>query len=413
MSAPRSPVLDYACVGREDRRALWLLFFCLVCVGMGQAVLFVILPPAAREIGLSPFQVSIIFATSATIWVFASPMWGRRSDVVGRRPIMLVGLLGFAVSMILLATTIAAAVSGWLSPLVAFGLMIASRSVFALFGSGTPPASQAYVADRTDADHRARGVAIIAAAFGVGQTLGPAAGAAFATFGLVAPLYVSAGLAVLSALVIWGFLPEPERSAPSEKPSTTKMRFYDRRIRPFVLISIAMQAVRATTTITLAFFLQDMLSLDPTQTGERAGIGFMVLALAGLAVQLGVVQRVRLRPATLIRIGLCLVVAAFSLFQVGPDFITYAVALGLLGAGLGLVRPGNAAGASLAVGSDEQGAVAGITGAIAVVGNIFGPLVGTALYEWSPRGPYALNLLLVVIALVFSFVHPRLRGLRG
>ena len=164
---------------------------------MGQAVLFVILPPAAREIGLSPFQVSIIFATSATIWVFASPMWGRRSDVVGRRPIMLVGLLGFAVSMILLASTIAAAVSGWLTPLVAFGLMIASRSVFALFGSGTPPASQAYVADRTDAENRARGVAIIAAAFGVGQTLGPAAGAAFA--GSLAPPWNRAILPAVGA----------------------------------------------------------------------------------------------------------------------------------------------------------------------------------------------------------------------
>ncbi len=399
-------------VGNEDRRALWLLFFSLVCTGMGQAVLFVILPPAAREIGLSPFQVSTIFATSATIWVFASPRWGRRSDVVGRRPIILVGLLGFSVSMILLATSIGLGLSGTVSPPLAFALMVASRSIFALFGSGTPPASQAYVADRTEREDRTRGVALIAASFGVGQTLGPAAGAVLATLGLLAPLYFSAVLAIASAAVIWAFLPEPGKPAAVERREARKLRFTDPRVAPFLLIAIAMQAVRATTAITLAFFLQDMLDLTSTQTGERAGIGFMVLAIAGLAAQLGIVQRVRLPPARLIQIGLGFGVVAFGLFAIGSGFASYTTALAFLGLGLGLVRPGNAAGASLAVSPEEQGAVAGLTGAIGVVGNIFGPLLGTTLYELSPRGPYALNLVLMLLALGFSVAHPRLRHAR-
>ena len=69
-------------------RALRILFVCLVCIGIGQSMLFSILPPAARAIGISPFQVSTIFAISASIWVFVSPWWGRRSDVRGRRPII-------------------------------------------------------------------------------------------------------------------------------------------------------------------------------------------------------------------------------------------------------------------------------------------------------------------------------------
>lgn len=397
----------------DGRRGLYLLFFCLVCVGIGQAMLFVILPPAAREIGLSPFQVSTIFATSATIWVFMSPMWGRRSDVVGRRPVLLIGLLGFATSMILLATTIGLSLDGWFPPMVAFGLMIASRSVFALLGSGTPPASQAYVADRTSREDRTRGVALINAAFGTGQTLGPAVGAALATVGILAPLYLSAGLAIVSAIVIWLWLPENEITAAAESPERVKLGFTDRRIVPFVVIAICMQAVRATTTITLAFFLQDVLALSPTRTTELAGIGFMILAIAGLGAQLGIVQRLRLGPSTLIHAGLVCAVVAFALFDFGPEtFRGYGVALGFLGMGLGLVRPGNAAGASLAVAPDEQGAVAGITGAIGVVGNIFGPLLGTALYEWSPRGPYLLNGGLMAAALAFSVLHPRLRNMR-
>ena len=391
-----------------------LLFFCLVCVGIGQAMLFVILPPAAREIGLSPFQVSTIFATSATIWVFLSPIWGRRSDRVGRRPVMLIGLLGFAASMTLLATTIGLALRGYFSPLVAFALMIGSRSVFALFGSATPPASQAYVADRTTAEERTRGVALINAAFGTGQTLGPAVGAALATVGLLAPLYFSAVLALLSALVLWRYLPEPEAPVEATRSEKARLRFTDRRLVPFVVIAMCMQAVRATTTITLAFFFQDVLSLSPTRTTELAGIGFMILAIAGLVAQLGLVQRLRVGPTTLIRGGLVFCVVAFVLFlRPSASFGAYAFALGCLGIGLGLVRPGNSAGASLSVSAEEQGAVAGITGAIGVVGNIFGPLLGTTLYEWTPQGPYVLNAALMAGALLFSLLHPRLRRIGG
>jgi MFS family permease len=80
-------------------RALRILFVCLVCIGIGQSMWFSIPPPAARAIGITPFQVSTIFATSASIWVFVSPWWGRRSDLRGRRPIILTGLLGYALSM--------------------------------------------------------------------------------------------------------------------------------------------------------------------------------------------------------------------------------------------------------------------------------------------------------------------------
>src|SRR5215510_16412356 len=112
-------------------------------------MLFAILPPAARALGISPFRISTIFATSASIWVFVRPWWGRRSDVVGRRPVILVGLLGYGLSMALLATTIHLGAAGLLPVVVVYPLLIASRCVFALIGSGTGPASQAYIADRT------------------------------------------------------------------------------------------------------------------------------------------------------------------------------------------------------------------------------------------------------------------------
>src|SRR5262245_24619522 len=118
-------------------------------------MLFAILPPAARELGIKPVQISIIFATSASFWIFVSPWWGRQSDVWGRRPVVLIGLLGFGLSMALLGATIALGGAGMLPAALVWPMLIASRCVFALVGSGTGPASQAYVADRTTAAERA------------------------------------------------------------------------------------------------------------------------------------------------------------------------------------------------------------------------------------------------------------------
>ncbi len=397
---------------RDRRRAFRLLFVCLVCTGMGQAMLFAILPPAARQLGLSPVQVSIIFVASATIWVFVSPMWGRRSDVVGRRRVILTGLLGFALSMVCLATTLAGALGGWIAAPLVWPALIASRCLFALFGSGTGPASQAYVADRTDREERTAGVALLNAAFASGQTLGPAVGAGLALLGLLAPIYFSAVLAVLSAVAIRTWLPEnpPLKVAPAA--AIPRVRFTDPRVRPFVLISILVQAVRSTTTITLAFFLQDRLGLDAAATGRIASVGFMVLAVAGLGVQATVVQRLRPAPAPMIFSGLASALAGFVLLVAGASLPPLLAGLALLGMGLGLTAPGNAAASSLAVRPEEQGAVAGVTGAIGVVGNIFGPLLGTMLYEVSADGPYLLNAGFMAIGLTFAAAHPRVRRAR-
>jgi MFS family permease len=394
-------------------RALRLLFVCLVCTGMGQSMLFSILPPAAREIGLSPFQVSTIFATSATLWVFISPMWGRRSDVVGRRKIILIGLLGFALSMTALATVIEIGLARWLPAIVVYPLMVASRSLFALFGSGTGPASQAYVADRTSRADRTAGVALVNAAMGLGETVGPGVGAVIAAIGLLAPVYFSAALAVVSGLMIWFYLPENGPPVAHDAPRAPRMRVFDPRVLPFILIGAALQAVRATTTITLAFFLQDMLHLSAQETVQYSGVGFVTLAVSGLFAQLVIVQRFRPSPRAMIWTGLPLAMVAFVLFVFAGTFPATLVALALLGIGLGLVRPGSAAAASLAVSSSEQGAAAGMIGGLSVVGNVFGPMVATSLYALTPRAPSILNAAIMLAALALALTNRQLRAIRA
>jgi MFS family permease len=397
----------------EHTRALRILFVCLVCIGIGQSMLFSILPPAARQIGITPFQVSTIFATSATLWVFISPWWGRRSDLRGRRPIILTGLLGYALSMFSLAVVIEIGLMKLLPALFIYPMLIVARSLFAVFGSGTGPAAQAYVADRTSHHDRTAGVAMVSAAMGVGETIGPGVGAALSTVDLLAPLYLSAALAVLSSFMIRRYLPEDGPPIADHTQRPPRLRALDPRVTPFVLVSAALQATRATTVITLAFFLQDTLHLTPARTVQLSGIGFVVLAVSGLFAQLVLVQRFRPTARFMLRLGLPLSVAAYALFAVGHGLPAYLVALVLLGVGLGLIRPGSAAGASLSVGIHEQGSVAGLVNGVAVLGNVIGPMIGTTLYAMSPTGPFLLNAAVMTAAWILLFANRRLRQLRS
>jgi len=380
---------------------------------MGQSMLFSILPPAARSIGISPFQVSTIFATSAAIWVFVSPWWGRRSDVVGRRKIILTGLLGYALSMVLLATMIEIGTLQLLPPMIVYPLMIASRCVFALIGSGTGPASQAYIAERTTRAERTAGVALVSAAMGLGETIGPGLGAVLATVGLLAPIYFSAALAALSAWTIWTFLPEEGPPIREETQRPRRMKVTDKRVFPFLLVSTSLQSTRATTVIVLAIFLQDTLALSNQQAVQYSGVGFVLLAVAGLFAQLVIVRRFRPPAREMMRIGVALMVVAFALFVVGSTLPIYYGALVTLGLGLGLVRPGAAAAASLAVEPNEQGSVAGVIGGVSVVGNVFGPMLGTTLYTYSRSGPFLLNAVIMVAVLVLVFASRRVRAVRA
>lgn len=401
--APRSPF----------RRDFALLFVCLVSVGMGQSMLFSILPPASREIGITPFQVSTIFATSASLWVFVSPAWGRRSDRSGRRQVILIGLLGYALSMALLALVIDIGRRHLLPAVAVFPMMIAARCIFALLGSGTGPATQAYIADRTTRTERTAGVALVSAAMGLGETIGPGVGAALAVVGLLAPLYLSSALAVLSAATIGLFLPEEKRHAHAHHEPAKRMRVFDRRIRPFLAIATALQSARGTTVVCLAFYLQDELGLGAERTVQIAGLGFVTLAVAGLLSQLVIVQRFRPSARAMMRVGVALMLAAFLLLVFGTVLPVFLVGLALLGVGMGLVRPGASAAASLSVEANEQGSAAGILGGVSVAGNVFGPMIGTSLYGLSHKAPFLVNAAMQAIVLILVLTNHRVRNVRA
>ncbi len=408
-SAPLATPLSYGRLTTvtERKRALIILFCSLMCVGAGQSVLFAILPPISRKLDITPFQVTSIFAVSALIWVFSSPYWGERSDHVGRKPIMLMGLIAFAVSFGSFASVMLLGLNNLIPLAFVYPLMILTRSIYGTLGSGTFVSAEAYVADRTSREERTRWVATIAAAFGLGTTVGPGIGSALVVFGLFAPFYFISAVAVLSAAAIWYFL--PERSRPRSKhPIEQRLKWHDRRMRPFVLFGFILSTAGAIPIQTVAFFFMDVLHLKESAAAQNVGIGLMASSMSALFAQLVLVQQFNPSARTLMRVGTAIAVASNAIFLISHSFGPLVFAMALSGLGFGMARPGYAAAASLSVSPEEQGAVAGVVGATSATGFIVGPVIG-ALYEVSPLAPYALGAVLMAALFLYARFSPNLR----
>ena len=388
------------------RRAYTILFTCLVAVGMGQTIVFAILPPLGREIGLAEVQVGAIISASSITFFLASPVWGRTSDRWGRKRVLLIGLVGYTFGTLIFATGFWLALAGLITPIAAFAYLTLSRMLQSTIMSATPPAASAYVADITDVRSRTKGMGGIGAAQNVGSILGPAAGGLLASLSLILPLYFAAGLTVVAAVLVLAFLPEPvQQVAPKQM---ARLRYRDPRILPFIVVGVLMFSGFAVVQQTLAFRFQDVLGLSGQETARTFGFAMMFSAVASLIAQGVIVQRMNLEAMTLLRIAIPLLMAAFAVMSVTNNGTALFLAMGVLGLAMGLAGPGFMAGASLAVSQQEQGAVAGIAGSCGPLGFTIGPLLGTLLYQYEPRLPYLVTLLLYIPLLVFVWrVNPR------
>ncbi|MGD0189405.1 MAG: MFS transporter [Rhizomicrobium sp.] len=393
----------------ERRRAFVILFGSMICLGAGQSVMFAVLPSFARKMGLTEFEASLPFVTSATIWVFSSGYWGKKSDSWGRRPIILLGLVAFGISFGLFAMVASVGIAGWLPVMVAYPLMIAARSIYGIFGSGAAPAAQAYVVDRTTREERTRGVAGINAAFGLGTAVGPAIGSILAVLGLFVPFYFTAAVALASAATIWFLL--PERSAPKLKLDRAQpLHWHDRRVWPFIVFGVGISTVGAIPIQTVGYLFIDVLHLTPEVAPQYIGVGLFASSVAGLFAQVVIVQLLKMSARALIYWGSAIALMSNLLFAVGHQFGSLVFALIMSGVGFGMVRPGYAAAASLAVDPHEQGAVAGLTGATGATGFIFAPMIATALYRVSPAAPYIFGTSMMVALYAYALLSPHLRN---
>lgn len=390
-----------ASASRPPRQAAFALLLAgALCAGMGQTIVFSVLPPLAREIGLTNLQTGAIFMISACFWVFLGPVWGRVSDARGRKPFIVIGLFGFAFSMALFSTVIRAGLIGALSGLPLFFLLIFTRSLYGMIGSAGPPAAQAYIADRTSVANRTAGMAGFSAAFGLGAMLGPGFGAAAAVFGPVAPFYALAVLAGVMGGAAMIFL--PENTPPAQRKERVRIRISDKRLRALLIFGLAIGVVNAIPMQTIGFYFIDRLEFSIDAAPQIVGVGLMGSAMASLFSQLVIVQRFRLEPRHLMRIAPALLVAGHLMIWTMPALGTVIFGMVIAGFGAGLAVPGYNAAASLAVSKEEQGGAIGLANAAGASGFIIAPLIGMNLYSVAPQAPYIFTMAIALLIGIFA-----------
>ncbi len=364
-----------------SRQQFTVLILGLMATGIGQSLVFAILPPLGREVHLNELQITSIIAVSALVFGIASPYWGRLSDRLGRKPIIIVGLIGYTVGTLLFTSVFYAGLSGILSGATLYVVLLLARCSQSVIMSGTNPASAAYAADHSSIEQRTKTMAHLGTANSMGTILGPAVCGALATLGLLAPLYFAGALAAFAAVIVWRKLPATAKPDLVSRQVRVKLRYTDPRVRRYLGTAIGLFLGYSGIQQTLGFQLQDKMHLSGIETAQMTGAALMVAAIFTFITQMTAMQRLKLEPSQFIRLGLlCLLIGA--LFVANFDrFAVLAVGMGFLGTGLGMCMPAISAGASLAVTPEEQGAVAGMVSSCPAIGFSVGPVCAGALYQ--------------------------------
>lgn len=389
-----------------------ILLLALIAVGFGFTVLFAILGPLGREVGMSELQISSIIAASSLVVFLASPRWGRLSDRWGRKRVMVIGLFGYACGNLLFASVFHLTLVGALLPLTGYLLLMLTRVMHASVMSAIMPSSSAYMADITSTATRTKGMGAVGAANNFGSILGPALGGLLAGITLLTPLWVASGIAVTTALFVIVLLPDIPRALPKAKqesaPPPKKLSYFDPRILPYIIVGALMFMGMALVQQTLAFRFQDVLGLTAVETAQTFGLAMGCSAAASLLSQIGLMQRINLTPFQWLRIALPILAVAFAGLALAETQALMMFAMVLQGAAMGLAGPAFMAGASLAVEPHEQGAVAGIAGSCGPLGFTVGPLLGGFFYQISPDLPYWFTF--AVYLPLLAFVMSQRRG---
>ncbi|MAL09124.1 MAG: MFS transporter [Maricaulis sp.] len=397
------------------RRAFRLLFLCLMATGIGNSMLFAILPPLARELAVSEIYIGAIYTLSALLFLVMSPVWGALSDRRGRRPLIIFGLTSFAVSTLIFACGAWAGQVGLLPPLAAIVAMALSRALFGGLGSATNPSAQAYVADRTSPSERTEALAGLTAAFGLGGVIGPALAAAFVERIGVAPFMIVIAVIVGSgAFAVRNLLPENTPPKQRQRPINPFAQFAfagDPRLMPFMVFGVLVWLSQAASLQAIGFYVMDKLSADPEAGLQLAGVALTAGAGGLIFAQLAVIPALKASPRTLMALGAALILIGNAELVFAPNYAAIVFGFLLNSFGFGLARSGFTGGASLSVDPEDQGRAAGLTTATAGLGFLVAPLTGLWLYQAvGPETPFALNAALAGLATLLAFLHPRIRA---
>ncbi|MCB0422426.1 MAG: MFS transporter [Bdellovibrionales bacterium] len=365
------------------KRSLLIIFLTVFIDLVGFGIIIPLSPYLARQFGADAVDVGLLMAIYSFMQLIFAPMWGRLSDRFGRRPIILMSLLGAGLSHLLFAF------AGQLT------LLFVARGLAGLFGANISTA-MAYIADVTDQKSRSKGMGLIGAAFGLGFVLGPALGSYFGDLGLrlgEAPPFGHSFAAVIAAVICLGnflgallFLPESLsveiRMRLPRRQSRWKLlsQFIHRPVTGKLMIMFLLSTL-AMANMEASLFL--LVKDDFGWTLAQAGMGFAYVGLIMVFTQGFLVRRLmpKYGERSILFTGLFIGALGFIGIGLAPSIPVMAIAVTLLGIGNGLNHPAATGSISLLSGQEEQGLVMGVNQSLAALGRILGPAFGGWLYR--------------------------------
>jgi MFS family permease len=375
----------------------------MLLFALGQSLTFVIVTPLARQVGFSAQSFGIALTLASLPLIVGSPYWGRRSDIIGRKTVFLIGITGAAVGTLLIALVLQLGVSGIMTGMSLLVLFALARAAYGAAASAIYPAATAYMVDVTDIQHRSQGLAIIGAANGMGSVLGPALAGALAFFGPLVPMYVAGFIGLGGVAITWYLLPEPAMHSKSRTEIRLKLR--DPRLRPYLIMWFVFFLTFMALQLILSFYLQDEFGITEPKALVRT-VSIMLVSMAAMIVviQLGVIQSFKIRPLLLLRLlGPCFVVA-LVIIGLAPNLVVMAAGFAMLGVSFACANPGINGCASMSVQPWEQGAAAGFLGAGNTLGAILGPIVGTQIYtHLGHKGPMIVGAIALTLLSIYAF----------
>ncbi len=372
-----------------DRASLAFVYATVFLDLLGFGIILPFLPFFARDLGASGLGLGVLFASYSGAQLLGAAWLGRVSDRLGRRPVLLISLLGSALSMA------GSAVAGTLFALCA------ARALAGLFG-GSIATAQAYVADVTRPDERPRYMGFLGAAIGTGFVFGPTLGVVLLSmgYGFAGAAWMAAILAGINLVLAAVRLRESRPSADQRQHRPGRGSWWRAMRRPdqgqVLAASFLTMFGFVTMETTFAFLGADKFGLGTGQFG-------MVLAYAGLIiiiVQGGLIGRLsrRFGVRKIAIAGAVSIGAGLTALPFGATLPLALVALGLLAFGHGLATPSLSTLLSVTSSEEEQGTVLGAGQSMGAAARFLGPLIAGALYDVAHAGPYLTAGALALIA---------------
>jgi DHA1 family tetracycline resistance protein-like MFS transporter len=391
---------------------LFVIFMTVFIDLVGFGIIIPLSPYLAKHFQATPTQIGFLMAIYSVMQFIFSPLWGSWSDRIGRRPIILISLLGGSLSYLLFAF----ASSLW--------VLFLARGLAGVFG-GSISTAHAYIADVTSEKDRSKGMGLLGAAFGLGFIFGPLIGGLLGAYGQTLgsepPFGMSLsalGAAVLCfANFVFAFfvlkesLSEDIRLHPREK----RARFQE----------LARQAARPQVGMLIGVFFLSGLAMAQMESMlfpyvadvfkwnlRTSSYGFAYVGVLMVITQGYLIRKwmPKYGEPKILSIGLLLF--ALSLFGIGfsHTVLVLGVTMTILAVGNGMMRPPNVGLISLLTPANEQGAVMGVTNSVASLGRIIGPIIGGVLYERAGRAsPFLFAGILAMMA--FALILSRFQSL--